>query len=87
MMAMIRSVVTQVHTGSVANMADFFSGRDLKMDPKQFWLETNVRLKPQEIKVGALLLAVKTFTTFMIILRIGSEDKGCDNHRLASDEI
>ena len=57
------------------------------MDPKQFWLETNVRLKPQEIKVGTLLIAVKTFTTFMIILRIGSEDKGCDNHRDASDEI
>lgn len=24
------------------------------MDPKQFWLETNVRLKPQEIKVEML---------------------------------
>ena len=57
------------------------------MDPKQFWLETNVRLKPQEIKVGTLLIAVKTFTTFMIILRIGSEDKGCDNHSDASDEM
>ena len=57
------------------------------MDPKQFWLETNVRLKPQEIKVGTLLIAVKTFTTFMIILRIGSEDKGCDNHRDDPDEI
>ena len=57
------------------------------MDPKQFWLETNVRLKPQEIKVGTLLLAVKTFTTFMIILRIGSGDNGYDNHRYDSDEI
>ena len=54
------------------------------MDPKQFWLETNVRLKPQEIKVGTLLIAVNTF---MIIWRIGSEGKGCDNHRDASDAI
>ena len=57
------------------------------MDPKQFWLETNVRLKPQEIKVGTLLLAVNTFTTFMIILRIGSGDNCYDDHRDDSDEI